>query len=120
MKIIIDAYGGDNSPGEIVKGALAALKEKENFDIVLVGKEGGIKSVLAEEEYDTLRVSVVDADEVIGCDETPTEAIRKKPDSSVVKCVRLLKDDENAEAFVSAGSTGAVFTFSPGCSTATG
>ncbi len=110
MKIIIDAYGGDNSPGEIVKGALAALKEKENFDVVLVGKEGGIKSVLAEEEYDTLRVSVVDADEVIGCDETPTEAIRKKPDSSVVKCVRLLKDDENAEAFVSAGSTGAVLT----------
>lgn len=110
MKIIIDAYGGDNSPVEIVKGALAALKEKENFDIVLVGKEGGIKSVLAEEEYDTLRVSVVDADEVIGCDETPTEAIRKKPDSSVVKCVKLLKEDENASAFVSSGSTGAVLT----------
>ena len=110
MKIIIDAYGGDNSPSEIIKGALAALKEKENFDLVFVGKESGIKSVLAGEEYDELRVSVVNAEDVISCNESPADAIRKKPDSSIVKSVKILKDDDNAGAFVSAGSTGAVLT----------
>ncbi len=110
MKIIIDAYGGDNSPSEIIKGALAALKENENFDLVFVGKESGIKSVLAGEEYDELRVSVVNAEDVISCNESPADAIRKKPDSSIVKSVKILKDDDNAGAFVSAGSTGAVLT----------
>ncbi len=110
MKIVIDAYGGDNSPSEIVKGSLEALKEKENFDIVLVGKRDGIERALAGEEYDSSRVSVVDANEVITCEETPTEAIRKKPDSSIVKAVKILKEDESAKAFVSAGSTGAVLT----------
>lgn len=110
MKIIIDAYGGDNAPSEIIKGALAALKEKENFDLVFVGKESGIKSVLAGEEYNELRVSVVNAEDVISCNESPADAIRKKPDSSIVKSVKILKDDDNAGAFVSAGSTGAVLT----------
>ena len=112
MKIVIDAYGGDNSPSEIIKGALAALKEKEEFDIVLVGDSDGISRVLQNEEYDKLRVSVVNASEVISCDESPTEAIRKKPDSSIVRAVKLLKEDENAKAFVSAGSTGAVLAAS--------
>ena len=110
MKIIIDAFGGDNSPSEIIKGALAALKEKEDFDVVLVGKSDEIKRILQSEEYDKLRVSVVDAPDVITCDESPAEAIRKKPDSSIVRAVKLLKEDENAKAFVSAGSTGAVLS----------
>ncbi len=112
MKIVIDAYGGDNSPSEIIKGALAALKEKEEFDIVLVGDSDGISRVLQNEEYDKLRVSVVNASEVISCDESPTEVIRKKPDSSIVRAVKLLKEDDNAKAFVSAGSTGAVLAAS--------
>lgn len=110
MKIIIDAYGGDYAPSEIIKGALAALKEKDDFDIVFVGKEDGIKNALAAETYDKLRVSIANAAEVISCDESPTEAIRKKPDSSIVRGVKLLKEDENAKAFVSAGSTGATLT----------
>ena len=112
MKIIIDAYGGDNSPQEIVKGAIDALKEKDGFDIVLVGKEDGINAVLQTLEYDKTRVFVENATEVIGCDESPTEAIRAKKDSSIVKSVKILKEDENATAFVSAGSTGAVLTAS--------
>ncbi len=110
MKIIIDAYGGDHSPDEIIKGTLAATREKEGFDVVFVGKNDGIRQVLATEEYDVKRVSVVNADEVIGCDETPTEAIRTKKNSSVVVAAKLLKEDENAAAFVSAGSTGAVLS----------
>ena len=108
MKIIIDAYGGDNSPSEIIKGSLLALKEQEGFDIVLVGKEEGINEVLATETYEKSRVSVVDAREVITCEDTPTEAIRIKKDSSIVKAIKLLKETEDAKAFVSAGSTGAV------------
>ena len=112
MKIIIDAYGGDNSPSEIVKGAIAAINEREGFDIVLVGKQDGINAVLQNETYDTARVMIENATEVIGCDESPTEAIRLKKDSSIVKAVKILKEDENAKAFVSAGSTGAVLTAS--------
>ena len=94
MKIIIDAYGGDHSPDEIIKGTLAATREKEGFDVVFVGKNDGIRQVLATEEYDVKRVSVVNADEVIGCDETPTEAIRTKKNSSVVVAAKLLNEDE--------------------------
>ncbi len=110
MKIIVDAYGGDNSPEEIVKGSIQALNEQKGFDLVLVGKESGIRLLLSELEYDSSRVSVVNAEEVIDCNEAPTEAIRRKPDSSIVKSVKMLKEDENASAFVSAGSTGAVLT----------
>ncbi|MBE5742546.1 MAG: phosphate acyltransferase PlsX [Clostridiales bacterium] len=110
MKIIIDAYGGDNSPEQIVKGAISAINEQDGFDIVLVGKEDGINALLQDETYDKTRVSIENATEVIDCNETPTEAIRVKRDSSIVKSVKLLKEDENAKAFVSAGSTGAVLT----------
>ena len=108
MKIIIDAFGGDNSPEEIVSGAIDAVNEKKGFDVVLVGKENTIRKLLGDKEYDESRVSVVNADEVITCDDTPTEAIRSKPNSSIVVAAKLLKTDENAKAFVSAGSTGAV------------
>ncbi len=110
MKIIVDAYGGDHSPDEIVKGTLLALKEQDGFDVVLVGIEDKINELLSKEDYDKKRVSVVGASEVITCDDTPTEAIRTKPDSSIVKGVKLLREDEDAKAFVSAGSTGAVLT----------
>ena len=112
MKIIIDAYGGDHSPQEIVTGAINALAEKDGFDIVLVGKEDGINAVLQNLEYDKTRVFIENATEVIGCDESPTEAIRVKKDSSIVRSIKILKEDENAKAFVSAGSTGAVLTAS--------
>jgi glycerol-3-phosphate acyltransferase PlsX len=110
MRIIIDAYGGDNSPSEIVKGAIAAINEQEGFDIVLVGKEDGINALLENESYDKKRVTIENATEVIDCNETPTEAIRIKKDSSIVKSVKMLREDDTAKAFVSAGSTGAVLT----------
>ena len=112
MKIIIDAYGGDHSPSQIVEGAISAINQQEGFDIVLVGKEDGIKEALAPLVYDEKRVTVVNATEVIGCDESPTEAIRVKKDSSIVRSVKMLKEDDEAKAFVSAGSTGAVLTAS--------
>lgn len=112
MKIIIDAYGGDHYPEEIVKGAIDALNEREGFDILFVGKQDGINAVLQNLTYDKTRVAIENAQEVIGCDESPTVAVRMKKDSSIVKSVKILKEDESAKAFVSAGSTGAVLTAS--------
>ena len=109
MKIIVDAFGGDNSPEEIVKGTLDAIREREGFDVALVGKENAVRSLLQKEtDYDASRVSVVNADDVITCEEAPVEAIRKKTDSSIVVAANLLKEDSSAKAFVSAGSSGAV------------
>ena len=108
MKIIIDAFGGDNAPEEIVQGAIAAVNEKDGFDIALVGKENAVREILGRCEYDSSRVSVINADDVITCDDVPTEAIKNKPDSSIVVAAKMLKNDEHAKAFVSAGSTGAV------------
>ena len=108
MKIIIDAFGGDNAPEEIVQGAIAAVNEKDGFEIALVGKENAVREILGRCEYDSSRVSVINADDVITCDDVPTEAIKSKPDSSIVVAAKMLKNDEQAKAFVSAGSTGAV------------
>lgn len=106
MKIYVDAMGGDYAPDEIVKGAIEAIKE---FDvpITLVGKEDKIKEALLKYEFDSPKVSILKADSVIGFDEEPVKAIRKKKDSSIVVALREMKNNEDA-VLVSAGSTGAL------------
>lgn len=108
MKILIDAFGGDNSPEEVIAGGLAALKEDKDFTAVFVGKESVIKELLSKQSYDSKRVDVINAEDVITCEEEPTTAFRRKPDSSIAVGFKKLKEDEQAVAFVSAGSTGAV------------
>lgn len=108
MKILIDAFGGDNAPQEIIAGTIQALKEKNGFEAVFVGKEEEIKNCLKEYEYDEKRVSIINADDVITCEEEPTLAIRRKPNSSICVAFKTLKENEDVKAFVSAGSTGAV------------
>ena len=110
MKIVVDAYGGDNAPREIVAGAVRALGEKDGFDIVLTGAENEIKALLKEFEAPLSRVEVVDAPDVITNDMAPVEAVRKMKNSSLVKGFQILNSDPEARAFVSAGSTGAVLT----------
>lgn len=107
-KIIIDAFGGDNAPKEIVLGTIYALNENSNFIAVLVGKESEIKEILATLSYDKERLEIIDAKDVITCEEEPTLAIRRKPESSICVGIKYLKETEDAKAFVSAGSTGAV------------
>lgn len=106
--IAVDAMGGDNAPTEIVKGAIAALEDKD-IKIILVGDENKIKDELLNAEYDKDRLTIKHASEVIGNDEIPTSAIRTKKDSSIVVGLKLVKTGE-AGAFVSAGSTGALLT----------
>lgn len=108
VKIVVDAMGGDHAPGEIVKGAVQAVKEKENFAVVLTGDREAIERELKQYRYDPSRIEVVHCSEVIGMNDVPTSAIRTKKDSSLVVGLRLLKEDPEVGAFVSAGSTGAV------------
>ncbi|MBO5776119.1 MAG: phosphate acyltransferase PlsX [Clostridia bacterium] len=110
MKIIVDAYGGDNAPQEIVKGAVNAVKENEGFNVVLVGKIEEIEALIKENEYSGDRIEIIDARDVITNDDVPTEAIRRKKDSSLVCAFRALNTDPDAVALISAGSSGAVLT----------
>ena len=108
MDILVDAFGGDNSPKEVIAGTIDALKEKDGFRAVFVGQEAVITELLKEYEYDKERVAIIDAPDVITCEEEPTVAVRRKPNSSICVAFKELKENENASAFVSAGSTGAV------------
>ena len=103
--IALDCMGGDNAPGEIVNGAVLAANENKDMLIKLVGREDDIKKEL--EKYPSSdKLEIVDAKEVIETGEPPVAAIRKKKDSSLVKCMYMVKKGE-ADAMVSAGSTGA-------------
>ena len=107
MKIAVDAFGGDNAPKAVVEGCVAALKTYSDITIALCGDEESIKNELSAYDYDASRVEIYHAPEVIGCDEQPTFAIRRKKNSSLVKAMELVRDKE-AECVLSAGSTGAV------------
>ncbi len=108
MKILIDAFGGDNSPSEIIAGTILAVNERKDFTAVLVGKKGEIEKELKKYTFASGRVEILEAEEVISCEEEPTLAIRRKPNSSICVAFKELKENDQAKAFVSAGSTGAV------------
>lgn len=109
VRVVIDAMGGDNSPGAIVKGAYdAAVKYGDKASLLLVGPEETVKSELAKYDgSDKLDIEIVNATEVIDCNESPTKAIKAKKDSSIVVGMNLIKEGR-ADAMVSAGSTGAL------------
>ena len=107
VKVALDAMGGDNAPHEIVKGAIDALSQRDNLYVYVVGRQDAINAELSKYQYDRNRLEVVDAPEVIETAEPPVMAIRKKKDSSIVKAMNLVKD-KTCDAFVSAGSSGAI------------
>ena len=107
ITIVVDAMGGDNAPGEIIKGAVLAVQEKKDIKVVLTGNEDVILKGLSEYNYDKERIIVVHAPDIITNCEPPVMAIRRKKNSSIVVALNMVKNGE-ADAFVSAGSTGAV------------
>ncbi len=107
VRVAVDAMGGDNAPGEIVKGALEALKASKDLTLVVVGQQKPLERELKKYQYDKSRVEVVFATEVIEMAEPPVVAIRKKKDSSICVGLNMVKQ-KKADAFVSSGSTGAV------------
>ena len=106
MRIALDGYGGDYSPSEVVKGAIAALETNDKIEILLTGKKEELECLIGENSFGD-RLLIKDAASVIGCEEQPTLAIRTKKDSSLVVALDAVAAGE-ADGLVSAGSTGAV------------
>lgn len=105
--IAVDAMGGDNAPNAIVAGCIEALREMDNIEILLCGPEETIRPLLADAGDAAGRIKIIHAPDVISMHEAPMMAVRKKTDSSMVRAMLEVKSG-NAQAFVSAGSTGAV------------
>ncbi len=106
-KVVVDAMGGDNAPGEIIKGAMDAISERKDIEIILVGQQDVITEELEKYTYRKEQIRIVNAKEVIETAEPPVMAIRRKKDSSIVVGMNMVKNKE-ADAFVSAGSSGAI------------
>ncbi len=107
ITVAVDAMGGDNAPAEIVKGAVEAVSARKDIQVLLVGQEEVVKKELEKHTYPGEQIRIVHASEVIETEEPPVNAIRRKKDSSIVVGMNLVKHGE-ADAFVSAGSSGAV------------
>ncbi|MCI8634605.1 MAG: phosphate acyltransferase PlsX [Eubacterium sp.] len=107
IKIAVDAMGGDNAPQEIVKGAVEAVSLRKDIHIFLVGRKEAVEQELKKYTYLPEQITVVHAEEVIETAEPPVMAIRKKKQSSIVIGMNMVKQKE-ADAFVSAGSSGAI------------
>lgn len=106
-KVVLDAMGGDNAPKEMVKGAVEAVSKEAGLKVILVGREEEITLELSSYNYKKEQIEVVNATEVIETAEPPVNAIRRKKDSSIVVGMKMVKKGE-ADAFVSAGSSGAI------------
>ena len=107
VRVAVDAMGGDNAPEAVVQGVVDALNASKEIEVLLVGDQKTVEKCLAGAQYDKERLQVNHASEVITNNEAPTVAIKKKKDSSIVVSQRLVREGK-ADAFVSAGSTGAV------------
>jgi glycerol-3-phosphate acyltransferase PlsX len=106
VRVALDAMGGDRAPKVIVEGAIQALEEYQDLEIILVGDEKRVKKELAKYRIKGLPLSIVHASQIVEMDELPTAALRKKKDSSIMVATRLMKE-RKAQAIVSAGNTGA-------------
>lgn len=107
IRIAVDAMGGDNAPEELVAGAVEAVKERSEIKVLLIGQEDAVNRELSKYTYNKEQIEVIHASEVISTEEPPVNAVRKKKDSSLVVGMNMVRKGE-ADAIVSAGSTGAI------------
>lgn len=107
IRVALDAMGGDNSPSEIVAGAVLAVNARNDIMVLLIGPKDVVSYELKKHTYNTEQIEVMNATEIIQTDESPVNAIRKKKDSSIVVGMNMVRHQE-ADAFVSAGSSGAI------------
>ncbi|MCB9205794.1 MAG: phosphate acyltransferase PlsX [Ignavibacteriales bacterium] len=110
-KIIVDAMGGDFVPINPTLGAIDALKENNSIEVFLIGDSEKINNILIEKNLEFNSSNIINAAEVIDMHDSPTDALKKKKDSSIVKGAQLVKELK-ADAFVSAGNTGAMMAAS--------
>jgi glycerol-3-phosphate acyltransferase PlsX len=107
MKVILDGMGGDNAPFEIVKGAAEASHVIGDHEICIAGDENVIEGELSKHLHNRRKISIIHAPDVIGGDDSPIRAVRRKPDSSLVKGLEAVRDGDG-DVFLSAGNSGAV------------
>ena len=110
-KIIVDAMGGDFAPQNAVVGAIQAANEDNSIELFLCGRENEIIDVVNQNKLNIDKNHILNASEVISMSDSPTASLKTKPDSSIVVGAKAVKE-KNADAFVSAGNTGAVVTAS--------
>ena len=110
-RIVVDAMGGDYAPQNAVVGAIDAFTQLQDFDLILVGRKNKIVEVIKSNNLSFDEKNIVDADEIIEMGDSPTSALKTKPNSSIVKGAQLVRDGK-ADAFVSAGNTGAMMSAS--------
>ncbi len=110
IKIIVDCFGGDHSPEANVDGALLALGQFSDLHLILTGDEFKLKPLLDGRDYPAERLTIVHAPQVIEVGDKPTDAIRLKKDSSMMKGIMMLRDDDGISGLVSTGSTGSLVT----------
>lgn len=106
-RIGLDVMGGDHGPAVTIAGAVAALEQFSDLELLLVGRQEEIETELAKHEFDNARVEIEPATQAVEMHESPVEALRKKPDSSLRRLVKAHKD-ERCGAIFSAGNTGAM------------
>ncbi|ARC85688.1 fatty acid/phospholipid synthesis protein PlsX [Clostridium argentinense CDC 2741] len=111
MKFAVDGMGGDFSPSAIVEGAVLAVKEYNDIELIITGPEEAIAKELSKYDYDKEKITIMNATEIISPNEEPVKAIRRKKDSSISKALQLVKE-KKVDGIISAGSTGA---FLAGC-----
>lgn len=111
MKIVLDGHGGDYCPEQAVLGAVQAVQKHKDLQIIICGKEEEIKPIL-QNNYNGDKITICACSEVITNDDVPTIAVRQKKDSSMVKAIRLAKEDSTIDGVVSCGNTGALLTAS--------
>src|SRR6266446_1170820 len=107
MLIALDAMGGDHAPGPIVAGAAQAVQADPALRVVLVGDRAAVEPCLAQAGGAHERLEVFHCTQVVGMEESPVEALRKKPDNSITRCWQLLAQ-RKVDGIVSAGNTGAM------------
>lgn len=108
IKIAVDCFGGDHSPSAQVEGSLDALDRFSDLHLILTGDEETLKKELDGKKYDPSRLSILHAPDVVTCEDKPTDAIRLKRESSMMRAVKLLREDDDVAGMVSTGSTGAL------------
>ena len=108
MKLIVDCFGGDKSPAANVEGAVLAVKEHDDLSLILTGDENTIKSELDRLGYTGKKIEIVHAPEVITGEDKPTDAIRLKRDSSMIKAIAMLRKEDEISGVISTGATGAL------------
>lgn len=110
IKIIVDTLGADRGYGIMIDGAIQAINNNSDIHIILVGPKDKLEDELKKYTYNSNNIEIVNATDEITCNDKPTEAIKKKPDSSLVKAFDLLRENDDINCLVSAGSTGAILT----------